>query len=51
MTVACEIGKHKLCDGHGVDEDDNVVPCDCLCHQEKPLALGYMFGLNQKEKP
>ena len=32
-TVACEIGKHRLCDGTAYDPDtDTTIPCSCPCH-------------------
>lgn len=38
ITVACEIGKHKLCDGTGED-GDAVVTCECPCHENASEAV------------
>lgn len=33
FTIACSIGKHKLCSGQGVlDDGETPFECDCLCH-------------------
>lgn len=32
-TVACQIGKHKLCNGTGTHEDTGKrMACGCYCH-------------------
>jgi hypothetical protein len=39
-TVACQIGKHKLCNGWGderdtLDDPKRPVKCECSCHEKK----------------
>ncbi len=31
-TVACEIGKHDLCNGEGVSPRGREIACGCPCH-------------------
>lgn len=31
-STACEIGRHELCDGFCVDDDERERPCICPCH-------------------
>ena len=32
FTIACQIGKHKLCDGTGTSEHGKLIACGCVCH-------------------
>jgi hypothetical protein len=33
-TIACQVGRHSLCAGHGTDLQSGVaVRCYCICHE------------------